>query len=267
MGRYVITGGNSGIGLEVGRGLVSKNHEVVLLGRSQAKCDAAAASLGAKAKGLPCDLSTHDGVRAAAEALGEQPIDGLVHAAGMLTLKDERTKDDLHPVFAVNYLSRYHLTELLRGRLRAAPTPTVVIIVAGIPLDTKIDFAQFPRFKPFPGMAALSQIQIANHHYAQVLVKEEPRVKVALCNVGLVKTEIMRDMPLPFRIGFTVLTPIIGVSVHKAAMNPVHLATSEGWASGSYFPKPGRDSVVQPVKVDAAEAEKVVAASRAMTGV
>src|SRR4051812_44753335 len=35
MGRYLITGGNSGIGLEVGRGLASKGHEVVLMGRSQ----------------------------------------------------------------------------------------------------------------------------------------------------------------------------------------------------------------------------------------
>ena len=44
MGRYVITGGNSGIGLEIGRGLVSKGHEVVLLGRSTQKCEARGAA-------------------------------------------------------------------------------------------------------------------------------------------------------------------------------------------------------------------------------
>lgn len=267
MGRYVITGGNSGIGLEIGRGLVSKGHDVVLLGRSPQKCEAAVASLGSKATGLPCDLSTHAGVREAAEKLGEAPIDGLVHAAGMLTLKDQRTADDLNPVFAVNYLSRYHLTELCRARLRAAPTPTVVFIVAQVALDTAIDFTKFPRFKPFPGMAALPQVQVANHHYAVQLAKQEPRFKVALCNVGLAKTEIMRDMPLAFRIGFKVLTPIVGVSVHKAAMNPVHLATSEGWATASYFPKPGRHDVSQPVKLDAAKVDRVVAASRELTGV
>lgn len=267
MGRYVITGGNSGIGLEIARGLVSKGHDVVLLGRSQQKNDAAAGGLGAKAKALAVDLSTNQGVREAAKQLGDGPIDGLVHSAGMLTLKDERTADDLHPVFAVNYLSRYHLTQLLRPQLRAAPTPTVIVIVAGVPLDTKLDFSQFPRFKPFPGMGALSQIQIANHYWASVFAKEEPRVKIALCNVGLVKTEIMRAMPLPFRIGFTVLTPVIGVSVHKAAANPLQLATSEGWASGSYFPKPGRTEVSQPVKVDDATAQKVVAESKELTGV
>jgi len=266
MGRYIISGGNSGIGLEIGRGLVSKGHDVVLLGRDPKKCEAAVQSLGAsKATAHSVDLSTHDGVRAAAQKLGDGPVDGLVHAAGMLTLKDVRTADGLHPVFSVNYLSRYHLTRLLTPRLKAARSPAVIIIVASVSLDTQVDFGLFQPGQPFPGMRALPATQIAIFHFGAAFAKEEPNIRVALTNVGLAKTEIMREMPLPMRLGFSVLTPIIGVSTHTAAHNPVQLSTSEGWPSGEYWPKPGKQISQKPA-LDAAVSAKVLAISRELTG-
>src|SRR4051794_20353323 len=112
MGRYVITRGNSGIGLEIARQLSEHRPPVLLIGRDAKKCESARALIGSS-ECLPGDLSTHDGVRAIAKKLEGSVVDGLVHAAGMLTMKELRTADGLHPVFTVNYLSRYHLTQLL----------------------------------------------------------------------------------------------------------------------------------------------------------
>jgi NAD(P)-dependent dehydrogenase (short-subunit alcohol dehydrogenase family) len=267
MGTFIITGGNSGIGLEIGRQLGALQHRVVLLGRDAKKNEAAVATVGSGAVAHAVDLSTNAGVRAIAEKLGaaHPVIDGIVHAAGMLTLENTRTADGLHPVFSVNYLSRYHLTQRLMPQLKAAPKPKVVLIVAGVPLGTKLDFNRFPRFDPFPGMSALSQIQIGNHHYAQHLAKAEPTLKVALCNVGLVKTEIMREMPAMFRFGLKVLVPLVGVSAATAASNPVSLCTSDDWPTGHYWPKPGRREVTQPMVFDASVVEKVIALSRELT--
>jgi NAD(P)-dependent dehydrogenase (short-subunit alcohol dehydrogenase family) len=266
--KIVISGGNSGIGLEAGRQLAAQGHHVVLLGRDAAKGAAAAASIGEKAEFLAADLSSHAGVKAAADALlaKHDTIDALILGAGVLMTREQRTADDLHPIFAVNYLSRYHLAQRLMPALARAKAPKVVILVAGVPLDTKVDFNLFPKFKPFPGMTSLSGIQIANHHYVAWLAKNQPKVSAAVVNVGLVRTEIMRDMPAVMRIGFSVLGPLFTISVEKAASNPAWLCTHDGWQSGSYWGKPGKSDVATPLALDGATTEKVVGISRELTG-
>lgn len=271
MKTFVISGGSSGIGLEVGRQLVAKGHRALLLGRDAAKGQAAVASLSGapgKAEFLPVDLSSHAGVKAAAEqVLAAAPrLDGALMGAGVLTLQDVRTADDLHPVFAVNYLSRYHLTQRLLPALRGSPAGKVVLLVAGVPLTSTIEFEHFPRYKPFPGMSKLSGIQIANYHYVQHLAGAEPQVAAAVTNVGLVKTEIMRDMPLPMRAGFALFGPLMTIPVGRAAANPVHLLTNDGWSSGGYWAKPGKIDLVTRLALDAGVTEKVVGISRELTG-
>lgn len=266
----VISGGNSGIGLKAGRQLAAQGHTVVLLGRDARKGAAAVSSIqaaGGAAEFIACDLSTHEGVRAAAkQVLGKPRIDGLVLGAGVLTMQNIRTADNLNPVLAVNYLSRYHLAQLLMPKLLESPSPTVVILVAGVPLNSQINFEQFPRFEPWPGMRALSSVQIANHHYVAHLAAKQPKVKAAVVNVGLVKTDIMRAMPLPLRVAFPLLAPVITIPVSKSASNATWLSTNDGWQSGAYLPKPGQPENQVRLALDPAVTEKVVAASRVLTG-
>lgn len=272
MKTYVIAGGNSGIGLEAGKQLVGQGHRVLLLGRDPAKGQAALASIqsgGGKAEFMAVDLSTHAGVKEAAQkVLAAAPkLDGALLGAGVLTVKDVRTADDLHPVFAVNYLSRFHLAQLLLPALRGTPPGKVVLLAAGVPLDSKVEFDIFPRFKPFPGMSKLSGIQIANYHYVQSLARAEPQVAAAVVAVGLVKTEIMRDMPAPMKLAFKLFGPFITIPVERAAANAVRLLTTEGWTSGGYWPKPGKIDEVTRLALDPAVTERVVSISRELTGV
>jgi NAD(P)-dependent dehydrogenase (short-subunit alcohol dehydrogenase family) len=271
MKTFVISGGNSGIGLEAGRQLVAKGHRVVLLGRDPAKGQAALELLkvGPGAADFHAvDLSTHAGVNVAADkVLAAHPkLDGALLGAGVLTMQDKRTSDDLHQVFAVNYLSRYHLGQRLLPALKGQPPGKVVLLVARVSLNTTIDFDAFPRFKPFPGMSALSAIQISNFHWVAHLAKSEPGVLAAVTNVGLSKTEILRETPWLMRTGFNVLSPLIAVSVETAASNAVHLLTSEGWPSGAYWPKPGKPDQVTPLALDSKVTERVVESSRQLTG-
>lgn len=269
MKTFVISGGNSGIGLEAGRQLAAKGHLVVLLGRDATKGQAAVAEIqgkGGKAEFLASDLSTHAGVKAAAEAvLAKYPkLDGLLLGAGVLTTQDKRTADDLHVVFAVNYLSRYHLAQRLLPAVRGGK---VVVLAAGVSLDSKIDFDVFPRFKPFPGLGALNAVQIANYHFVQQLAKAEKDISAAVVNAGLVKTEIMRDMPAIMKIAFTIFGPLITVSVETSASNLVHLLTTDGWTSPGYWPKPGKPDQVTKLQLDDAVGQRVMAASKELTGV
>jgi NAD(P)-dependent dehydrogenase (short-subunit alcohol dehydrogenase family) len=82
--RALITGGNSGIGLDMARALGLQGAQVVLVARDAAKLSEAVADLagqGIAAHALPADLASADGVAACINAAGV--VDILVNAAGM----------------------------------------------------------------------------------------------------------------------------------------------------------------------------------------
>ncbi len=142
MKSILIAGGNSGIGRHVAAELVSQGHRVVILGRDQRKGEQTLASFGDAAEHASfhaVDLSTHDGVRHAAERVlkDSDSFDTLVHTTGVMTSEDLRTTDGLHQVFAVTYLSRYHLTQLLMPALRRGHHGRVLMMTAHIPPTIK----------------------------------------------------------------------------------------------------------------------------------
>ena len=82
----LVTGGNSGIGLAVARGLVEEGARVVLAGRNEATVATAAASLGAAALGVVADigrLEAIDRVIEATRAFGAGRLDVVFANAGI----------------------------------------------------------------------------------------------------------------------------------------------------------------------------------------
>ena len=72
MKNILVSGGNSGIGLEAARELLAEGHRVVILGRNPRKGEESIRSFGEaadRASFLTVELSTHDGVREAAQRL------------------------------------------------------------------------------------------------------------------------------------------------------------------------------------------------------
>ncbi|HUE11027.1 MAG TPA: SDR family NAD(P)-dependent oxidoreductase, partial [Steroidobacteraceae bacterium] len=82
----LVTGGTSGIGLMIARGLAQHGVRVYIVGRDAKTCEAVAADLTKQGdcRALPGDLSTLAGVEAIAAALNshEARLDVLVNNAG-----------------------------------------------------------------------------------------------------------------------------------------------------------------------------------------
>jgi NAD(P)-dependent dehydrogenase (short-subunit alcohol dehydrogenase family) len=113
--RFVITGGNSGVGFEAARLLARAGAQVTLAVRDQAKGDEAAAQIpGAQVRLL--DLASLDSVRAFAAATSE-PFDVLVNNAGVMAMPFSRTADGFELQFGVNHLGHFALTNLLLPRI------------------------------------------------------------------------------------------------------------------------------------------------------
>ncbi|MFE4687110.1 SDR family NAD(P)-dependent oxidoreductase [Streptomyces sp. NPDC056721] len=271
MKTVLIAGGNSGIGLQAARDLLADGHRVVLMGRDPRKGEAALASFGNhadRASFVAADLSTHDGVRDAARRILDRHdgIDALVHSTGVLTLQESRTTDGLHPFFAVNYLSRYHLTQLLLPVLRQAERPVVVMMTAAIPPTDDTDVARFPEFTAFNFGRDRKAVQLGNHHYAAHLTGTEPGLAAAVVNAGAAKTDIMRIAPWYMRAGTKILGPLIFDSVETSAHNVVEAVRRDDWQTPAYWGKPGSFEQRTPIVLDTTDTRRLMDVSRTLTG-
>jgi meso-butanediol dehydrogenase / (S,S)-butanediol dehydrogenase / diacetyl reductase len=81
----VITGAGSGLGRALARRLAADGNTVVLLGRTQAKVDAVAASLPGSSYAVSCDVASAESVRAAFARIAERNpiIDVLINNAAI----------------------------------------------------------------------------------------------------------------------------------------------------------------------------------------
>lgn len=81
----VITGAGVGLGRALARRFAEDGDSVVLLGRTQAKIEAAAAEIGERALAVQCDVSSPDSVRAAFASIAEHhpKIDVLINNAAI----------------------------------------------------------------------------------------------------------------------------------------------------------------------------------------
>ncbi|GAA5012684.1 SDR family oxidoreductase [Kitasatospora paranensis] len=126
----VVTGGGTGIGLEVARRFADAGERVVIVGRRRAVLEKAAAELGANVTPLVCDLADPDAVEA---ALAELPatVDVLVNNAGS---RETVIGAGPHAVlarwrgdFERNVLTVVLLTESIRDRLTPGSGRVVTI--------------------------------------------------------------------------------------------------------------------------------------------
>jgi NAD(P)-dependent dehydrogenase (short-subunit alcohol dehydrogenase family) len=122
----LITGGTSGIGLMIARGLVERGVRCYIVARNAKACNDMAAELRAlgQCEALPGDLSMKAGVDAVAAALKsrEDALDILVNNAGAMydAPIEEFTEEGWDSVADLNLKSVFFLTQKLLPALRAA---------------------------------------------------------------------------------------------------------------------------------------------------
>jgi NAD(P)-dependent dehydrogenase (short-subunit alcohol dehydrogenase family) len=109
---FVVTGGNSGIGLVAARALARAGGRVVLAVRDPARGEQAAATIAGETEVRRLDLADLSSVRAFAEAW-DAPVDVLVNNAGVMATPRQRTKDGFELQIGTNHLGHFALTNLL----------------------------------------------------------------------------------------------------------------------------------------------------------
>ncbi|KDO18234.1 hypothetical protein SPRG_16338 [Saprolegnia parasitica CBS 223.65] len=208
----LITGANTGLGLETARVLAAKGATVVIACRSASKGDAAVASIlkaqhDAKVSFLELDLASLASIKAFVTAFSAkfERLDVLINNAGVMACPKATTTDGLEMQFGVNHIGHFYLTKLLLPALQwtgTADAPARVVNLSsmgqnlyapdeGIFLNDLSGDKSYYEWERY-GMAKLANVLFStelNKRYASQHV-----ISVALHPGVIVATELTRHL-------------------------------------------------------------------------
>ncbi len=258
----VITGGNSGIGKATAVALAKKQYRVIIHGRDAEKTIQAVEEIKLKSEssnveGISTDISVIAGMRKLSDAIKEKTntIDALVLSTGVILPNQVFTADGLEAGFAIQYLSRFAVTQMLMPELISGKAK-IVMVGAPVIKGAKIFFDDISLKNNLTMIRAMAQEMFANHLFVQEFAKRNPdnKVVINMANVGVANTGIVRHSNFFFKIGLG----IFGTSPEKAAANFVYLASDdEVNFSGYFLKKPGRPEVKFKYNYDASISERL----------
>lgn len=166
----VVTGANSGIGLETARELARKGARVVLACRSEARANEALADIraelpDAQAEFECLDLADLEQLPAFVAAFRERfdRLDLLINNAGVMVPPAGKTKQGFELQLGVNHLGHYALTGRLLDLLLATPGARVVNVSSTAHRGGRIDFDDLDfESRGYQAMRAYGQSKLAN---------------------------------------------------------------------------------------------------------
>jgi WW domain-containing oxidoreductase len=250
----LITGCNSGLGLESMRVLATRGADIIGCARSREKAEMAADRAGVAITPVACELSELDSVVACTEEVKrlERPIDVIMCNAGIMGLPELRQKYGLEMQFLTNHLGHFVLVRRLLDRVLLAPAGRIVMVSSlghyfsvpgGVNFDN-LSGAQHYHPWTFYGQSKLANLLMSNELARRLA--GGPATANAI-HPGIIQTPLMRNLStLLFNLSSAVSWPV-SRSVEQGAATQCYVAAApalEG-VSGAYFAdcNPARSSI------------------------
>ncbi len=248
----VVTGANSGLGLETTRALASKGAHVLMACRSEDKARAAAAEVrnshpNASLSLRALDLASFRSIRAFASEIDATfpRIDVLINNAGVMALPPRKTEDGLEMQIGTNHFGHFALTGLLWGALSKASAPRVVTVSSQAHKIGKLRFDDLHyerrRYAAWPAYGAS---KLANLLFTYELVRRAEARGSNVCAVaahpGYAATNLQLKGPAMrgerllealTRLG----NPLLGQSPEMGALPQLYAATAGDVRAGDYI--------------------------------
>jgi NAD(P)-dependent dehydrogenase (short-subunit alcohol dehydrogenase family) len=248
----VVTGGNSGLGLETTRELARKGAHVVLACRDTGKGAAAMTDIRADVPNADIevaalDLASLDSVRAFTEWFrGEHPrLDLLVNNAGVMAPPRRETADGFELQFGTNHLGHFALTALLIGSMGESADARVVTVSSGAHRMGKINFDDLQSTRRYNRWRAYGQAKLANLLFAFELDRRlragGSGIRSVAAHPGYSATNLQTAAPPALdRAVMAVLNRVVAQDADHGALPTLYAATVAGLPGGSYVGPDGR---------------------------
>ena len=284
---FVVTGANSGLGLEATRLLAAHGAHVVMTARDRIKGEAAAARIGQDVPGASLELRTLDladldSVRVFAKELDDDgvEVDVLINNAGVMMTPQLRTKQGFELQFGTNHLGHFALTGLLLEKLATRSDPRVVTVSSTLHKQGRIDFDDLMLTKGYNPGVAYAQSKLANLLFGLELQRRLEAagspIRSLMAHPGYSATNLQTSGPTGWRRTLGRLAnPIMAQKPAIGALPEVRAAVAPDVAGGQYYGSPkmmesrGYPELVQPSKraQDPAVAARLWEESEKLTGV
>lgn len=246
----VVTGANSGLGLEATRELARRGATVTLVCRDTARGEAAADDVrssvsGAQLHVVRCDLSSLDSVRAAAAELRRlhPRLHVLVNNAGVMAVPHRRSADGHELHFAVNHLGHFALTGLLLASLTPVEGSRVVTVASMMYRFARLDFHDLQFDHGYNRWRAYSTSKLENLLFTHELQRRlsaarHPTIAVA-CHPGYAATNLsdtaISGVPQPVQGLVRRAAQTIAQSPARGAEALVRAATDPSLRGGEFI--------------------------------
>jgi len=259
----IVTGANTGIGLETAAALAAKNAVVILACRNKAKAEDAMVRIrertpSADLEFIELDLASLASVErfAASFRAGHDRLDLLINNAGVMIPPLGHTEDGFELQFGCNHLGHFALTGRLMDLLEATPGARVVNVASMAHRYGAMDFDNLNAEKSYDKMPAYGQSKLANLLFTFELQRRlgaaGSEILVTAAHPGWTGTDLQRHsafMALANRF-FAQSPPMGALPTLRAAVDPQ--------ASGGdyYGPKGFYEMRGYPKKVETTPAAK-----------
>jgi NAD(P)-dependent dehydrogenase (short-subunit alcohol dehydrogenase family) len=201
----IITGANSGIGLEAAKVLAAHGARVVLAGRDRSRTAAAAeqvtaAAAGPQAETAELDLASLESVRAAAADISARfpRLDLLINNAGVMFTPYGLTKDGFELQFGTNHLGHFALTGLLLPTLLEVPGSRVVTLSSNGHRAGRMNFDDLMHARHYSRYTAYGQSKLANlmftYELQRRLAAAQAQTIATAAHPGTARTQLTRHM-------------------------------------------------------------------------
>lgn len=270
----VITGANSGLGLEAARALAEKGAHVVMACRNTEKGKAAAAGIKGSVETMALDLSSLKSISAFAKALGERHprVDVLMNNAGVMAIPRAVTADGFEMQFGTNHLGHFALTAQVLPLLEASTsTARIVSIASNVHWVGSMKFDDLMGEKKYGKWPAYCQSKLANllftYELERWLRKNGKRSIAVAAHPGYAATNLQGVGPQLEGAAFSGFIMKVGNSMlaqpsHMGALPQVYAAVHPDLKGGEYI---GPDGFMQqsgfPRVVSSSKASKDEAAA------
>jgi NAD(P)-dependent dehydrogenase (short-subunit alcohol dehydrogenase family) len=243
----LVTGANTGIGLETAAGLAAQGANVVITARDPAKGKDAVETIrrrhpDATVDVMQLDLSRlHDVRTFAKEFAARYPkLDVLINNAGLVLDKHILTEDGLETTFQVNHLGPFLLTNLLLDNLKAAAPSRIVNVASTAHRGVTIDFDDLQNESGYRSMRAYGKSKLCNILFTRELARRLSGTGVTANSLhpGTVRTGFGRDGDVSglFAIGIR-FGGMFFKSPAQGARTSIHVASAPDLenTTGEYF--------------------------------
>ena len=235
---FVVTGCNSGLGLETARVLAQRGGHIVGTARTLAKANAGLSEAGVEGTALACELSEPASVQACADAINAsgRKINAIICNAGVMALPEPRTTLGLDLQFLTNHVGHFML---VTGALDSlAEDGRVVVVSSGahrMAPEAGIEFDNLTGSRDYHPWKMYGQSKLANILFAKQLAKKfdsSKRTANAL-HPGVIKTNLVRHIENPEQMlaNMTLKTIAQGAATQCLVATRPELAST----SGEYF--------------------------------